>query len=502
MQKNGPRSQDGSVPLSLRLREALTPVFRQRHAAAFAFLALFLSSALALALRPTVYEAQMKFLVNRERVDPVLSPADTPAPFVSNDVSDTEINSEVELLHSRDLLERVVIECNLHRLHESSLWSALFGSAREPDTAAGIPSAVNDLESQLSIQHVKMTNLIKVTYRSRDPRLAADVLDKVASLYLEKHLAVRRPRGAFAFFQQQVNRYNKELETARSSLTDFTRIAGIVSARQEKESALARRAEFEAQFQGEQAAIAQTRERLLTLEKQLASSPARMTTAVRVSNNSLHLDTLKTTVVSLELKHTELLGKFDPGYPPVQEIAKQIAQTRAAIEDAVRQPNREETSDRNPTHEWLESEFARTRAEFNSLKARTVATARSVSAYSARARALEEQEARQEELARQVKTAEENFLLYTRKQEEARISDALDRERIVNVAISEAAAVPALPASPRWPFLLSIALLISAVFAVITTFVLDRMDPTLRTPEEVEASLEVPVLAAFPKTVG
>ncbi|HLE37538.1 MAG TPA: hypothetical protein VI699_10365, partial [Candidatus Acidoferrales bacterium] len=74
MEKNSSKSQDGSALLSLRLREALTPIFRQHRTAACAFLALFLGSTLALALRPTVYEAQMKFLVNRERVDPLLSP--------------------------------------------------------------------------------------------------------------------------------------------------------------------------------------------------------------------------------------------------------------------------------------------------------------------------------------------------------------------------------------------------------------------------------------------
>jgi len=508
MAKNGSKSPDGSALLSLRLREALTPIFRQRQAAACAFLALFLGSILALALRPTVYEAQMKFLVNRERVDPLLSPTETSIAPRSMDVSDTEINSEVELLRSRDLLERVVVECNLHKFREQSYWSMLFGTAQVNDAArqasgeANIPSAVKDLEGKLSVQRVKMTNLIKVTYRSRDPQLAANVLNKVANLYLEKHLAVRRPLGAFAFFQQQADRYKKELQTAQSNLTEFTRQAGIVSARQEKESALSRRGEFEALLQGEQAAIAQTRQRLLALETQLHSSPARMTTAVRVSNTSAHLDSLRTTLITLELKRTELLGKFDPGYPPVQEVAKQIAQTRTAIQDAERQPNREETSDRNSTHEWLQSELARTRAEFESLKARAGAIARSVSTYSARARALEEKESQQEELARQVKTAEDNYLLYTRKQEEARISDALDSERIVNVAISEAATVPALPAGPGWFFLLAVAGLLSAVLALATAFVVDRMDPTLRTPEEVEASLEVPVLAAFPKSAG
>ncbi|MGH8649575.1 MAG: hypothetical protein ACREUP_09765, partial [Burkholderiales bacterium] len=231
----------------------------------------------------------------------------------------------------------------------------------------------------------------------------------------------------------------------------------------------------------------------------LKTSAPRMMTAVRVSNTSAHLSALKGTLVGLELKHIELLGKFDPTYHPVQEVAQQIAQTRAAIQEAQRWTDREETSDRNLTYEWLQSELAKTRAELSSLEARASAVARSVNTYTARARLLEERQAHQEDLARQLKTAEENLLLYARKQEEARISDALDRERILNVAISEAPAVPFLPAGPPWYFLFVVAFLISAALSVVTAILVDRVNPSLHSPEQVLASLEVPVLAAIPK---
>ena len=507
MTQQAPARQSAPLPRSPRLREVAASIFRQRRTAGITFLTLFLASILALALRPRVYEVQMKFLVNRERVDPVLSAtADSTGPR-SAEVSDTELNSEVELLRSRDLLERVVRACNLHWSPGQDGWPTYLsgfgvGEARgEFVSASDVASATKELDRRLSVQRIKMTNLIKVTYRSRDPRLAAVVLGKMADLYLEKHLAVHRPAGAFAFFQQQTRRIGEELQNAQASLTDFTRQAGVVSARQEKEFALTRRSEFDAQLQAEQASIAQARRRLASLEAQLASIPPRTTTAVRVSNSSAHLDALKTTLAGLELKHTELLGKFDASYHTVQEVARQIAQTRDAIQEAESLPDREETSDRNPTHEWLQSELARTRAELSALQGRAAAIATSVRTYAERARLLEEQQAEQEERERRVKAAEENLLLYSRKQEEARISDALDRERILNVAISEAPAVPLLPAGPAWSVLLLFAFLISAALAMTAARLADRMDPRLHSADQVLASLEVPVLAAIPKGV-
>jgi len=102
-------------------------------------------------------------------------------------------------------------------------------------------------------------------------------------------------------------------------------------------------------------------------------------------------------------------------------------------------------------------------------------------------------------MLRAARANEENYLLYLRKQEEARISDALDRQRISNVLVAEAATVPF---KPRGRSLLVI--LLGGVFAafasVMLAFVVDRWDPSFRTPEEVQDYLGTPVLAAFPKS--
>ena len=68
---------------------------------------------------------------------------------------------------------------------------------------------------------MKKTNLIAVTYESPDPELAARVLTTLANLYLEKHLAVHRPPGAFDFFQHETEDYRKELADAEARLVNF-----------------------------------------------------------------------------------------------------------------------------------------------------------------------------------------------------------------------------------------------------------------------------------------
>ncbi len=193
----------------------------------------------------------MKILVKRERVDPVVTAEASALPQFALAVTEEEMNSEVELLKSRDLLEKVVLACDLQRQSDSA-WSKAVAAvssrtnAMSPEKDMRIAKAVRTLEKALTIEVLKKTNLIAVHYESPDPKLAAQVLTELSNLYLEKHLEVHRPPGAFDFFQQQTKEYRKGLTDAEERLVDFTHGGAVVSAKLEKEVALQKVAEFDA----------------------------------------------------------------------------------------------------------------------------------------------------------------------------------------------------------------------------------------------------------------
>ena len=110
---------------------------------------------------------------------------------------------------------------------------------------------------------------------------------------------------------------------------------------------------------------------------------------------------------------------------------------------------------------------------------------------------LDQKDIEQQDLIRTAKAKEANYLLYLNKREEARISDALDTQRIANVAIAEAATVPALPVHPRWLFVL-LGILFAILVSAGAAFVADYFDASFRTADEVEAFLDTPVFAAMP----
>ncbi len=222
---------------------------------------------------------------------------------------------------------------------------------------------------------------------------------------------------------------------------------------------------------------------------------------MRTADNPELLRALKSSLLDLQLKRTELLTKFVPTHRLVQEVDQQIAQAQAAIAAENSTPIRDETTDKNTHYDWAQSELERARVEVKGLEARALAAAEQESAYRAMARKLGEDAITQQDLENTEKATEDNYLLYLKKQEEARMADALDQRGIVNVAIAEEPVAPALPIWSTWT-VLAVGLVGAGVSGTGAAFTADHLDPGLRTPDEVVAYLNAPVLASLPRGTG
>lgn len=478
-------------------RSCLAILLRHRRLVIWSFVAIFAVAATISLLWEGRYQASMLILVDQnERADPVVSGQSNAPPVINhNGVSVEELNSEIALLRSRDLLRTVVMDCDLtsHPGYLTRLEIRFRNLSPQEITA----NSVRSLAQKLRIEVLPMSNMIQVSYRSSDPHQAAEVLHTLAELYMKKHAAVHRPPGVETFFQQQTRAFQQDLAAQQAQLVSFTRNYGVVSAQVQMEASLQGLSEFQAMQEQNDAALAGTEQRIRELEAEHGVLHPRLTTQVKNSDNAQLLQSLKSTLLGLEIKRTDLLEKFKPSYRPVQEVEKQLEQTRQAIASAEADPWQEVTTDTDPDFELVREEITKARANLADYQARTIALARAVQNYRAQAGWLQREGIAQQNLMREVKTTEANYLLYLSKGEEARIAEALDSRRILNVAMAEAPSVPALPVhSSAWYLVLSG--FIACICSVGLAFVADSFDSTLRSPNEAEMLLAVPVLGALP----
>ena len=481
-------TQQVSMPTT---RELVMVLFRQKKAFACAS-GIVLVAAISYAIAGGEYRSNMKVLVRKGRADaPVSAQVDAPLDLTRMAVSEEELNSEVELLRDDEVLRTVAKENGLAG-HD---WLHFLRPSESE--AERIERATRRLAKKIQVEPVKKTNLIAVRYSSGDSQIAAKVLQSLANTYLAKHTVVHRPSGELKFFAQQKGESRLQLEEAKGKLLSFATRHGVVAAAQQRDLALQKLSEIDASRRQTQIDVAESQQRIAELQALLTKLPERTTTQVRVADNPDLLKSLKSSLLDLQLKKTQLLTKFEPNHRLVQEVDQQIEQAEAAIAAANLQPLRDETTDKNAHYEWAKAELQQAQVQLKGLQAKEAATSQQEAAYQAISRQYGEDAVTQDDLQSTEKAAQDTYLLYVKKEEEARIDDALDQRGIVDVAIAEEPVAPALPVWSAW-MILAVGVAGAGTCGVAAAFTADYFDASFRTPDDVVTYLNVPVLASLP----
>ena len=108
--------------------------------------------------------------------------------FTRPDITEEELNSEVELLRDEDLLKQVVKMAALVPADTPAL-----------ERPAETERAARKLSRRLDVDALKKSNLIQVSYKDTSPERAARILSALSVLYMQRHTNLQRPPGVIQF---------------------------------------------------------------------------------------------------------------------------------------------------------------------------------------------------------------------------------------------------------------------------------------------------------------
>jgi uncharacterized protein involved in exopolysaccharide biosynthesis len=478
-----------ATPQKPSLTMAARRVARSWKPALAVFAVCFSLVAVITLLLPTKYQAQLKILVNNERVDPILSPdKQTQGILYLDEVSESRINTEIELLTSTDTLRQVVVRCHL----------ADSKATRQRSQQVREEAALRQLQKDLVVAPIRKSNVIEVRYQSKDPRRATEVLRALSDLYLGAHLKLHGAPGSYDFFRQLSVSYSRRLEQAEADLAGFRQAHAIVTLPEEKALALQRAAELEKLYAESSAATQKSGQQASRLKSSVEATPATIERERRSMPNQYAIEQLSTTLIGLQNKRAQAVLRYQPADRIVKELDTQIAQTQSALTTARKSSAEEVTRGANPTLGNAETEFIRTQADYEGNRAQTARIAEEIRLNRARLLTLDEQTVPYEDLVRNVKQLEELSETYKKMTDQARVADMLDTQRISNVAIAEQPFVSSIPASPKRGLILSLGFVWSLLLAIGTAVGMDFLTERVTSPFELEQAMGVPLLAAVP----
>src|ERR1700752_5239185 len=104
---------------NLSIRDGAAALFRRKGLVLLIFRPVLAGTVVVTLILPDRYESRIKILVQNQRVDVAITAGTAAAPMMEGEVTENQINSEIELLTGKDLLTQVVKDCNLATVKRS-----------------------------------------------------------------------------------------------------------------------------------------------------------------------------------------------------------------------------------------------------------------------------------------------------------------------------------------------------------------------------------------------
>ncbi len=438
---------------------------------------------------PNRYESHLKLLVKNERLNPMVSSGQqTQGVTYVNEVSEARINTEIELLTSADVLRRVV---------ERSQLSQAEAISKKPASVRA-ELALDRLRKDLSVSAVRKSDVIEVTYRSRDPKQAEVVLQNLAEVYLDAHLALHGAPGSDTFLRQIYERSSQDLSTAEAKLNDFKESHHVTSLGDEKSLLLQEIAGIERGIADSSSGATRAGEETLHLERLVSATPQTIEKERQSVPNQASSEQLDLLLVTLKNKRTEAAQRYRADDRVIEGLDAQIAQTEASLQASRDSKAQEVSTGINPTYLSAQGEYLKASTDFVGNRAQMWALQKSLAEARAKLASLDAATGQYDDLQRHVTETEAVTALYKRQSDQAHVDGMLDRQRIANVTVAEAPTRAELPSSPKRGLILSFGFIWSIFAACGTALALDLSTERVCTPFELEQIPDLPLLACVP----
>ena len=430
------------------------------------------------------YRSEMKFLLKNNRSNAVITPDRSAAPAVT-EITEQQINSELEVLDSEDVLGAVA----------DPAWGALSPVRRTPAAIKQHEDRLDNFRKRLKIEPARKSNVIDVSYTAVSPLEATETLERFSSAYLVHRERLSRPSGTSNFFADEAHRYKEAWEQANRELVAFQQQNQLVSVQDTEQTLSKEIAGEEDDLRTNQTSLAEMNQRLIAGNKAVRKVPERQHTQQHTISNQTSVDQMRTLLVQLQNRRTELLTRYTPTDPLVTEVNREMADTKSSLNAALEQKGLEDTTDVNPAWQGVKSSLVEGSIDLQALLGQGESLRQSTADLRSRLARLQSLDVRFNALQEQADQARSNFELFSEKRDQAQIEDAMDERELINIAVAQSPTSEFRPVSPKPLLNAALGLLTALFLAAGAVYFAEYLRSTVATPRELEVTSRYPVLA-------
>lgn len=454
----------------------------------FALVITLLTAVMTLSM-PSIYRSSATVLIESQEAK-VLSIEEV---YGVNTTNKEYYLTQFEILKSQDLAEQVVTRLGLTsnplfdpRQAEEFNWRNLIpgttaSAPAEPPLSEGavFAAVVGQFRQSLSIEPIPNTQLVKIHFESTDPALAALVANTMADVYIESHLEAKLglTRKAASWLGERLGDLSDTLKASEARLQEYREQAQMVDV----QGVQTLDAEELQQTTERYVETKRIRTRAETIYKQvqaLGSNPsAEQLLAIPSILGHELVSKLKQAQVETERKVLELSERYGPKHPKMiaaqtdaaaarDQLRRQVVRVASGIEADYRTALQVESV--------LEQQLGQTKGRLQDLNRKGF---------------------RLKELEREVETNRQMYDMFLTRAKE---TDEAGGMQAAHARVIDVARPAGVPIKPDKKLLVVLAALVSGMFAVAVVLLLDMLNNTVRTPEDVEEKLHTSLLGFLP----
>lgn len=432
-------------------------VIRRHFWKILSFVAACAISTLIISLRLTpVFESTATIDIDRRLPTGVIG---VEATQTSLQDADQFLATQVKLVQSDSVLRPVVQRFKLQEQEQEQLPSSLVQDA---------PVKLKNLK----VTRPPNTYLLLISYRSPNPRLAADVANAIAHSYIEHtyNIRYRATVGLSSFMEKQLEELKANMERSSAALAQFERELNVINPEEKTSILSSRLLQLNTEYTNAQAD---------RLRKEAAYQSVRggSLEAAQTSQQGEALKKLAERLNEAQEKFAQIKAQFGANHPEYRKAASQLAELKAQMDQTLKGILRRveiEYQEALNREGMLKKAVNETKAEFDRLNARSFQ-------YQALKREAEADKQLYEELVRKIK--------------EAGINAGFQNSAI---RLADPARPSLKPVFPNLKLNLALALLFSGLLAVGAAVAGDALDRTIRDPEQVSRTLNTEVVGTLP----
>ena len=510
------------------LRDFYYILFRHKWKGIIVFLAVMVTVTLGTFLVAETYRAEAKILVKIGRENVTLDPTATIGQVIQPvQTRESEINSEVDILKSRELAEKAVDDIGTEKFlnppEDENLANGSSGAkipewkrALKRNGQAAIGVAVGFLENigiifplddrekavlgmmkSLEIETQKNINTLSLAYDAESPKFAKAVLSRLIEFYLDKHMIAYRTPGSYGFFDQQSGDLRAQLAKTEGELKSLKNRTGVASLDEQRKIILTRIGTLQQESEAALADLAASQAKVAEFKQKLAGVSPTLVTQETKSSSVHGVELMRPRLYELKLKEQELLSKYAETSIPVKEVRRQITEAEALL--AKEDPTRTDvTTGINTTHQQLHLVLLTETANLSSLEAKSRVVDRQLADARREAQGINETEVEMVTLQRELAIQDSKYRKYTESREQARIDQALEMNKISNISVVQQPTASLKPVKPRKALNLALGFFLGIFGGLGLVFFSEYLDHSIKTPEDVEEKLQLQLLASIP----